>query len=800
MKLRSCHIENFGKISDLYIDFTDGINVIREPNAWGKSTLAAFIKVMFYGFDSRKEPGAFEKERNRYRPWQGGIYGGELDFSIGNRTYRISRTFGRTEKRDEFHIYDLSTNLESVDFTSNLGEEIFDLDSNSFKRSIYIAQKDCESRTSDGINAKLGNLAANTNDINNYESAQDRLKNLANQMTPNRVTGSISKRRNRLTELGQELKSFEAADAAMMELKGKLKESEAKKEALSQKRDAYAKELRIASEESRRTEQRKNYQGICSEYEEKQKIVMAFRQLFPYGVPSDEVLGEQVKAARRMEEEETLLHHLELTEGEQEKSHRLADMFEDILPTDAEIDERIEEWSGLSQLREEHSRCLHQLELAERESRNAKEAPEEPSSRSNGAVVGGILLEFAGVLAIVLGIVFRTSIPYAEFIMIAGGAVLVLATAVLFAGISRRKKEESARYRKHLEWEKEQKSREYGMKELRQQEKEKDAEIQRMKAKTKEYLGKYRISCEEKEYASSLYELKNLLHEYQRLKERRQKYQESEKQWRRHRADMDAFGKKLGVVFGEDVTADVAFLQKEAAEYRMASLAAEAVRKKKESFEAGTDMKALFAEPQNVGSLEEINQQIHFLDHGIEEVRSAIEQYTRQLEDLQEQLDLKDEKEQELAACQKQQDEENRMYTTVTLTQEYLQRAKEQLTARYMAPISDAFRKYYRILSGSADEDWTIDANIAIRRREQGELREAKWLSAGYQDLIGICMRLALVDAMYQEEKPFLILDDPFINLDEEKSRHGMALLTQVAKEYQTIYFTCHKSRDPGIE
>ena len=58
-------------------------------------------------------------------------------------------------------------------------------------------------------------------------------------------------------------------------------------------------------------------------------------------------------------------------------------------------------------------------------------------------------------------------------------------------------------------------------------------------------------------------------------------------------------------------------------------------------------------------------------------------------------------------------------------------------------------------------------------------------------------MRLALVDTMYQGEKPFLILDDPFVNLDEEKVAYGNILLLSVAKEYQVIYFTCHDSRSP---
>ena len=168
MKLLTCHIDNFGKLSDVTLQFSNGLNVINQENAWGKSTLAAFLKAMFYGLDAKKETRAFEKERVLYRPWQGGAFGGELDFELNGKKYRISRSFGRTEKTDEFHLYDLRTNLECFDYSENIGSEIFELDSSSFKRSIYIAQNDCGSEVSDGIHAKLGNLAENTDDINNY--------------------------------------------------------------------------------------------------------------------------------------------------------------------------------------------------------------------------------------------------------------------------------------------------------------------------------------------------------------------------------------------------------------------------------------------------------------------------------------------------------------------------------------------------------------------------------------------------------------------------------------------------------
>ena len=251
---------------------------------------------------------------------------------------------------------------------------------------------------------------------------------------------------------------------------------------------------------------------------------------------------------------------------------------------------------------------------------------------------------------------------------------------------------------------------------------------------------------------------------------------------------------------GEDCTAKLNALATEAAKYRMARENAEAAQARVKAFEAENDIAALLKENRMSFSLEQLNEKIKRLDEELEEARDGIEQYARQMEDLEEQLDLRDERKQELAELLAMQEKEQKTFDTVTVTQDYLQRAREQFTARYMAPISNAFRKYYDILVGITEEkSWQIDANISFRIREQGELRETKWLSAGYQDLIGVCMRLALADAMYRGEKPFLILDDPFVNLDEEKTKRGMQLLMKVSEEYQILYFTCHSSREPKL-
>ena len=65
MRLISCHIENFGKLSDMTVDFSEDMHIIMEENGFGKTTLAAFIRVMFYGFTGDGKKNIAENERRR---------------------------------------------------------------------------------------------------------------------------------------------------------------------------------------------------------------------------------------------------------------------------------------------------------------------------------------------------------------------------------------------------------------------------------------------------------------------------------------------------------------------------------------------------------------------------------------------------------------------------------------------------------------------------------------------------------------------------------------------------------------
>lgn len=95
----------------------------------------------------------------------------------------------------------------------------------------------------------------------------------------------------------------------------------------------------------------------------------------------------------------------------------------------------------------------------------------------------------------------------------------------------------------------------------------------------------------------------------------------------------------------------------------------------------------------------------------------------------------------------------------------------------------------------SAKESFSIDTDLKVKIEKSGQKKELDYFSEGYKDMVGLCTRLALVDAMFENQKPFLIFDDPFVNLDDQNLERAKNILNEISKTYQVIYLVCHTSR-----
>ena len=192
MKLLNMHVDNFGGLHDYTYNFEEGLNVILEDNGWGKTTMAAFLKAMLYGFESGLSKDIKENERRRYYPWQGGTYGGTLDFETDGVRYRVKRTFGENPRFDSVKITNLDTDTPVRITADSLGEELFKLDAGAFQRSVYINQNSAGSDGSAaGIQARLNALVSQANNTAAYDNAIGDLSQLVRTYEKNDGRGQL---------------------------------------------------------------------------------------------------------------------------------------------------------------------------------------------------------------------------------------------------------------------------------------------------------------------------------------------------------------------------------------------------------------------------------------------------------------------------------------------------------------------------------------------------------------------------------------------------------------------------------
>ncbi len=173
MKLVSCYVDGFGALRSARVDFDDGLTVFSSGNGVGKTTLASFLKAMFYGLPScRSNSKAFD-DRRRYCPFDGGTFGGSVTFEAGGSVYRVERFFDKKSgQRDELRIY--KGGKLTKELSPDVGEKLFGLNAESFSRTVYMDAAEVESGASADILNKLeGGSASSDADADGAFAALD---------------------------------------------------------------------------------------------------------------------------------------------------------------------------------------------------------------------------------------------------------------------------------------------------------------------------------------------------------------------------------------------------------------------------------------------------------------------------------------------------------------------------------------------------------------------------------------------------------------------------------------------------
>ena len=88
-----------------------------------------------------------------------------------------------------------------------------------------------------------------------------------------------------------------------------------------------------------------------------------------------------------------------------------------------------------------------------------------------------------------------------------------------------------------------------------------------------------------------------------------------------------------------------------------------------------------------------------------------------------------------------------------------------------------------------------LNTELDVCISDNGAIRDLEYFSSGTKSIIEFASRMALIDVVFEKEKPFIILDDVFAMVDDSTFVKLKELLKDLADKYQVIYFTCSSSR-----
>lgn len=866
MKLLRLHVENFGVLKDYKLELSDGVNLLYEENGWGKSTLAVFIKAMLYGLPATSKRSLDENERKKYTPWQGGAFGGSLEFECANGSYRVERFFGAKESADTFSLYDLSTNKPSSAYSASLGEELFGIDADGFERSVYLSQRFLADKgESPSISARLGSLLDDVDDMGSYEDAMLALEKRRKfyVLTGNR--GAIADTEQARLAAQGELERCRRVEQSMREREAELSECLTRireLQAASEKTRTELKKAGLARERAALLEQK---QSMLAELSDLTTKKTALEARFSDGVPTSRECDDALALYDRIKAVRARAEALKEPSSERQSLERLQKTYPHGLPTAEElarpsqrlrqlqeIDARLAALTsarrnggesgrfakGLPSVRQineafEHLARAKSL-LDEITLLRSRQREEQGTQKRAFPTLPLLFLIFA---FCTLALSFLDAFVGARVLLwcVSAGALAGSAVGFLLHRKSRSAKSNS-------------------LDRLARTLREKEHERESILSLVRELLSSYGMPCD-LDLSRRVAELNLLATQYRADEEsRRQREAEWERLCAREKAVASEIGEFLSLYLPTPQRADYAarldVLKQDAllaarleqAKRERAKELSDAERERTElqerllpflrrydpkgskkagealgsictdctehrrltrEIEEKTARLSTFVASRGLGEQQIVDaKDFEALNRTDEEQRAEIEQLQQRLALLRttvDRLSLDSDRipdlEEQIRHLDALLEEYRANSATIASTQKLLEEAKTALSTRYLDGMQKSFSRFLSLLTKDAPEA-LMDTSFEVRLREGGQTRSIESFSRGWRDAVRFCVRLSLADALYAEgEKPFLLLDDPFVNLDDRRLAAARALLDTLSKDYQIVYMVCHEER-----
>lgn len=146
----------------------------------------------------------------------------------------------------------------------------------------------------------------------------------------------------------------------------------------------------------------------------------------------------------------------------------------------------------------------------------------------------------------------------------------------------------------------------------------------------------------------------------------------------------------------------------------------------------------------------------------------------------------------QIAKLEEQITEAEKRYKIASKVGELLAQAKDNLSSSYLPRLCNRCGELLNSVTNGAYQV-VIDRTFAVQLREKSQTKPLNEFSRGVREITFLCFRVALAELLYDGKIPFVIIDDAFVNFDEENFVRATNLIKTIAQNGQVVYFTCHK-------
>ncbi len=846
MKLLRLEIQDFGAFHDFSLDLADGLNTVCRENGWGKSTLAVFIKAMLYGLPATRKTDLDFNERKKYQPWGGGTFGGSLEFECATGRFRVERTFGAREAKDEFRLFDLATGKPSDAFGSDIGSTLFGIDADGFERSAYLSERALDTEGENAsVRAKLTGLVESPDDMGCYDEAQAAIDKRRKYYEVKGGRGYISdldsELRNRTRRL-EELREKQTEQAAAAEaLRRAEKEVAAAEASLNRFHSS-----QLSAERANAV--RRQYEELQSDLRAKERRLQEIVHAFGDGaVPTEGEIGMNRTRLAEFRSIQLTAQAAVLSEDEQSRLSALTRRFPKGIPTAADFDRADASERDLrdAELRlariaapevppavlrvrqvglpaeEALSRAAAAIDRADRLAVTESVRGKAPVRRRIPLPVP-LLTLLCGIGLLILPLIPEAGLQGLPLFL--GGGTLLLASLILFLAGGKPKQPAAEEHRETpesvLEPVRSMLTR-YGLHRQGGNLREELTQLSLLSAQARAADASERQSARERAALTSkqtgakteltrfftafglpypsgdlpraLAGLRSDANELTALRRRAETLQarrtESETGLSQKQAAIRSFFDRLTAVHAGKQPEDCQMqIERLCMEHRQLTAEIAALTGRKDAFYR-ENRAVLDAPAPAVGSDADLRGALRAAREQAQKQRETWSRLTDQTADIPELTDR-------ISRLQEELDTARANLSVLRNAAEYLEKAKEALSTRYMGGIQSAFQKRLDRLGKATGLQAVMDSQLTVSVRDGGATRAITTASRGTRDLLRFCARLALTEALTADgEKPFLLLDDPFVNFDDAHLRAALAYLRDVGKDTQILYFVCHPSR-----